>query len=93
MVFLVPAAAQVVETHGVQGFVHAKSERVKSVIVPESHSLLYLFDADAAHAADRTGEIAVDHFSAKSDGLEDPGRLIRLEGGNAHLSRYFDNAE
>ena len=78
MVFFVPAAAQVVESDGVQGLVHAKSERVKSVIVPESHSLLYLLDVDAAHTADCTGEVAVDHIFSQSDGLEDPGRLIGL---------------
>ena len=93
MVFFVPAAAQVVESDGVQSFVHSQSQRVKSVIVPESHSLLYFLDADTAHTADCAGEVAVDHIFAQSDGLEDPGRLIGLEGGNTHLSRYFDNAE
>ena len=93
MVFLVPAAAQVMEADGVQGLVHAQSQRVKSVIVPEGHSLFYLFDADAAHTAHCAGKVSVDHFSAQSDGLEDPGRLIGLEGGNTHLGRNFDNAE
>ena len=91
VLFVVPAA-QIVESHGVQRLVHAQSQRVKSVIVPERYSLFDLFDADTAHSAHGPGKIAVDDFFSQPDRFKDAGGLIGLEGRNAHFGRYFDNA-
>ena len=92
MVFFVPAASEVVEADRIQCLVHAQSQRVKSMIMPESHALLDLFDADAAYPAHCSGKISIDHILSQPDRFENAGGLIGLQGRNAHLGRYFDNA-
>ena len=92
VVLFVVAAAQIVESHGVQRLVDAQSQRVKSVIVPERYSLFDLFDADTAHSAHGPGKIAIDDIFSQPDRFKDAGGLIGLESRNAHFGRYFDNA-
>ena len=93
MVLFVPAASKVMETDRIQCLVYAKSQRVKGVIVAEGNSLLDLLDAYTAHPAHCSGKIPIDHILAQTDRLENAGGLVGLESGNAHLGRYFDNAE
>ena len=81
------------ETDRIQCLVYAKSQRVKGVIVPESHAFLNLLDSDSAYTAHCSGKIPIDDIFTQTNRLENAGGLVRLESGNAHLGRYFDNAE
>ena len=92
VVFLVPSAPKVMETDRIQRLVHAQSQRVKSVIVPECHAFLDLPNADSAHAAHCSGKISINDILPQPDRLENTGGLIGLQGGDAHLGRYFDDA-
>ena len=92
VVLFVPAAPQIVEADRVQCLIHAQSQRIKGVVVPEGHAFFDLRDADSAHAAHCPGKISIDHLFTQSDRLENAGGLIGLESGNAHFGRYFDNA-
>src|SRR5262245_340491 len=44
-----------------------------------------LTDPDTFDARGRAGEVAVDDVVVQSDGLEDLGTTVRLDGGDAHL--------
>ena len=93
VVLFVPAASKVMESDRIQRLIDAQPQRIPGVIVPESHAFLDLLNADSADAAHRSGKIPIDHLFSQTDRLENAGRLVGLERGNAHLGRYFDNAE
>ena len=92
VVFLVPSAPKVMKTDRIQRLVHAQSKRVKSVVVTECHAFLNLPNADSAHTAHCSGKISINYILPQPDRLENTGGLIGLQGGNAHLGRYFDDA-
>ena len=54
--------------------------------------LLNILECDTADAADCAREIFVDQLLAETDRLENFGALIRLQSGNTHLRRDFDDA-
>src|SRR5580692_9132738 len=47
---------------------------------------------DAANAAGRTREAALDHVLIDADGLEDLGPLVTLQGGDAHLAHHLEQS-
>ena len=59
MLLLVATAAQLVKAHAVECGIGAEPERVKCMVMPKCHVLLYLPDADAAYARYGSGEVAV----------------------------------
>ena len=92
MVLAALSPAQGMETYGVQGRVDAQPQGVKGMVVAEGDALLDLRDPDPADPADRAGEIFTDQVLSQSDGLENTGGLVGLNGGNPHLGRDLDHA-
>ena len=56
------------------------------------HIVCNIFQSDTAHTADGVGKVLGDDLFGDTDGLEDLGSLIGLDGGNTHLGRDLDNA-
>ena len=91
MIFLVLAAAKIVEAEAVERRIHAEAERIERVAVAVFHALADLFQTNAAHATDGVGEILIDDVLADADGLEDLAGLIRLQRRDAHFGRNLDD--
>src|SRR5499425_3800556 len=49
-----------------------------------------LTDPDTFDARGRAGEVPVDDVVVQSDGLEDLGTTVRLDGGDAHLRKDLE---
>ena len=54
--------------------------------------VLNILDGNTPDPADRVGKVFINHFLADTDGFENLGALIRLDGGNTHLGSNFYNA-
>ncbi len=91
VVFFALVAAQVMETDTVKDRVHRQTQGVKGPVVAVGDALLQLLDPDAADPAGDAGKILVDDLVGQADGLENPGRLVGLNGGYPHFCRYFYN--
>ena len=89
---LLLAAAEAVGAARAYLGVGAQSQRVKRGGVEPVNRFLHVLDGNAAHTADRAGEIFVDKFLAESDGFKYLRAVIGLDGGNAHLGGDLDNA-
>ena len=81
----VGAAAELLEAAAVDGGVGGQLHGVEGGVVALGHGGGDVRKADAAHAADGVGEVAVDDVLVDAHRLEDLGALIGLDGGDAHL--------
>ena len=81
----VGAAAELLEAAAVDGGVGGQLHGVEGGVVALGHGGGDVRKADAAHAADGVGEVAVDDILVDAHRLEDLGALIGLDGGDAHL--------
>ena len=87
MLFL--AAAELVGTAVGKLHVDVQSQRVEGRVVLSLDVGLDIFQTDAAHTADRTGEVFVDDVLRDADRLKDLAALVALDGGDAHLGAIF----
>ena len=93
MVFGIFAAPELVISNAIQMRVHSgKPKRVVSLIVMEVHIVLDFFERNAFHAAHRVRKISVDDVAIYAHRLKNLRGLIRLNRGNAHFRRNFDDS-
>ena len=86
------AAAELVGTAVGQLHVDIQTQRVKGGVVGSFHVGLNVLQTDAAHAADRAGEVLVDDIPGDADRLKDLAALVALDGGDAHLGGDLHDA-
>lgn len=89
---LLAAASALMASHALQSQVYVQSQGIKGCGMKLVRLFLDVCQSDAAHTADGIGEVLVHHILVDTDGLEDLGALIGLNGGNAHLGSDFYNA-
>ena len=83
------AAAELVSAAVGQLHVDIQTQRVKGGVVGSFHIRLNVLQTDAAHTADRAGEVLVDDILGDADRLKDLAALVALDGGDAHLEAIF----
>ena len=88
---LLRAAAHLVMPRAVKRQIRGKSQRIKRLGMQFIHLSLNILYGDAAHTADRVGEILVDHFPVNADRLKNLGALIGLDGADSHFGSDLDN--
>ena len=86
------AAAEFVRTAVGKLHVDVQTQRVEGRIVLGLDVGLNVLKVDAAHTADRAGEILVDDLFRDADRLKDLAALVALDGGNAHLGGDLHDA-
>ena len=89
---LLAAASALMASHALQSQVYVQSQGIKGCGMKLVRLFLDVCQSDAAHTADGIGEVLVHHILVDTDGLEDLGALIGLDGGNTHLGSDFYNA-
>ena len=78
MILGIFAGAQLVDTNALKRLVHAKTQRIKRLIVTELHALADLLKTYALNGADGICKVFVNYITADAHSLEYLRRLIRL---------------
>ena len=86
------AAAELVSAAVGQLHVDIQTQRVKGSVVGSFHIRLNVLQTDAAHTADRAGEVLVDDILGDADRLKDLAALVALDGGDAHFGGDLHDA-
>ena len=86
------ARSGLVASHAVQGQIHVQSQGVKGRGVEGVHIFGDVLQGNSAYPADSVGKVFVHHFLGDSDGLENLGALVGLDGGNTHLGGNLYNS-
>ena len=86
------AAAELVGTAVGKLHVDIQPQRVEGRVVLRLDVGLNVLKVDAAHPADRAGEVLVDDFLRDADSLEDLAALVALDRGDAHLGGDLHDA-
>ena len=78
--------------HAVKSEIRVQAQRIEGFGMKFFHSVLNVFQGNAAHTAYSSCKISVDHFPGNAHRLKDLGSLIGLDSGDPHFGRDLDNA-